>query len=277
MTNSKKLFESFKNSKYRSLKHTNYFEIYDQIFKNFINKKIVFVEVGVSNGGSLFMWRDYLGLEARIIGIDFNPTARKWEKYGFDIFIGNQSDPEFWKSFYEKVGSIDILVDDGGHTNEQQIQTIDNSYKFINNGGVIVVEDVHASYLKEFGNPSSYSFINFCFSIVNKINNRSLGKNYINNYQNRIHKIDFYESLVTLHVDDGKCKKNQAIDNEGIVLNSEDFRLKDIKIFSIIDNYKVHLRSFISNKMYNFFKKKYVLLKFMILIFKKKKYKKFFY
>jgi hypothetical protein len=277
MTNSKKLFESFKNSKYRSLKHTNYFEIYDQIFKNFINKKIVFVEVGVSNGGSLFMWRDYLGSEARIVGIDFNPTARKWEKYGFDIFIGNQSDPEFWKFFYEKVGSIDILVDDGGHTNEQQIQTIDNSYKFINNGGVIVVEDVHASYLKEFGNPSSYSFINFCFSIVNKINNRSLGKKYINNYQNRIHKIDFYESLVTFHVDDKKCKKNQAIDNGGIVLNSEDFRLKDIKIFSIIDNYKVHLRSFISNKIYIFLKKKYVLLKFMILKLKKKKYKKYFY
>lgn len=277
MTNSKKLFESFKNSKYRSLKHTNYFEIYDQIFKNFINKKIVFVEVGVSNGGSLFMWRDYLGSEARIIGIDFNPTARKWEKYGFDIFIGNQSDPEFWKFFYEKVGSIDILVDDGGHTNEQQIQTIDNSYKFINNGGVIVVEDVHASYLKEFGNPSSYSFINFCFSIVNKINNRSLGKKYIKNYQNRIHKIDFYESLVTFYVDDKKCKKNQAIDNGGIVLNSEDFRLKDIKIFSIIDNYKVHLRSFISNKIYIFLKKKYVLLKFMILKLKKKKYKKYFY
>ena len=28
----------------------------------------------------------------RIIGIDFNPSAKRWKEYGFEIFIGNQSD-----------------------------------------------------------------------------------------------------------------------------------------------------------------------------------------
>ena len=36
------------------------------------------------------MWRDYFGKDARIIGIDLNPEAKKWEKHGFEIFIGNQ-------------------------------------------------------------------------------------------------------------------------------------------------------------------------------------------
>ena len=110
------------------------------------------------------MWRDFFGSKARIIGIDFNSTAKKWEKNGFEIFIGNQADPKFWKEFYKNIGKIDILVDDGGHTNNQQIQTLNESYINIKDGGIIVIEDTHSSYLKEFGNPSPYSFINFSYN-----------------------------------------------------------------------------------------------------------------
>ena len=75
--------------------------------------------MGVLNGGSLFMWRQYLGSQARIIGIDFNSLAKHWEKDGFKIYIGSQSNPEFWTNFYKSVGMIGVLLDDGGHTNEQ--------------------------------------------------------------------------------------------------------------------------------------------------------------
>ena len=98
-----KIYKSFKKSKFRSLKHDNYFFIYEEIFKLYSKKKITVVEIGVANGGSLFMWRDYFKKYSKIIGIDFNPTARKWEKYGFKIFIGNQSDPNFWKFFLQKL------------------------------------------------------------------------------------------------------------------------------------------------------------------------------
>ena len=43
-----------------------------------------------------------LEIKARIIGVDLNQNAKKWEKYGFDIFIGDQSDPEFWSNFRKK-------------------------------------------------------------------------------------------------------------------------------------------------------------------------------
>ena len=270
------LFKHFKNSEYRSLKHTNYFYVYDNLFKNFINKNKIFVEVGVSNGGSLFMWKNFFGPNARVIGIDFNPTAKKWEKYGFEIYIGNQADPEFWKSFYEKVGKIDILVDDGGHTNAQQIQTLHNSYNNINDGGIIVMEDVHTSYFKEFGNPSAYSFINFSYNIVNKINNRFFDKRYNFNYQDRIHKVEFYESLVVFHIDFEKCKKSEPIDNNGKALNADDYRLMDIKIFSTVDKLKKLLRKIFSEKIYLSLKKYYSLFKYIIFILKKKKHKKFF-
>ena len=92
------------------------------------------------------MWKKFLGKKARIIGIELNPDA-KTRKKGFKIFIGDQSDPKFWKKFYRDVGKIDILIDDGGHTNLQQITTFMESVNNINNNGIIVIEDTHTSYL----------------------------------------------------------------------------------------------------------------------------------
>ena len=157
----KKIKNSFIKSKYLSNKHLNYFDVYDDLLKDYIGKKIIFVEVGVLNGGSLFMWRDYFGPAARIIGIDLNPAAKKFENDGFEIFIGDQEKPEFWNNFFKQVGKIDILLDDGGHTNNQQIITTQNSIENINDGGLLIIEDTHASYMKEFGNPSDKSFVNF--------------------------------------------------------------------------------------------------------------------
>jgi len=115
----KKLFKSFETAPKYSIKWNNYFEIYEKILKKFVNKKITLVEIGIGDGGSLFMWKKFLGKKAKIIGIELNPKAKKLEKFGFKIFTGDQSDPIFWKNFYKKIGKIDILIDDGGHTNLQ--------------------------------------------------------------------------------------------------------------------------------------------------------------
>ena len=145
-----KIFQIYKSLKYPSLKLDSYFQVYEEIFKKYVGKKITFVEVGVLGGGSLFMWKDYFGKDARIIGIDINPEAEKWKDHGFEIFIGSQSKEKFWKDFYNKVGKIDILLDDGGHHNKEQIISVHSSIPNINDKGVIVVEDTHSSYMKEF-------------------------------------------------------------------------------------------------------------------------------
>lgn len=68
--------ESFNKSPYFILKHDTYFDDYDLIFKDYRNKKITFVEIGILGGGSLFMWRDFFGPQTRIIGIDLNPQTK---------------------------------------------------------------------------------------------------------------------------------------------------------------------------------------------------------
>ena len=119
-----KLFQIYKNLKHVSLKNDTYFQVYEEIFSKYVGKEITFVEIGVLHGGSLFMWKEYFGEKARIIGIDLNSKAKELEKHGFEIYIGSQSDESFWNDFFNKVGKIDILLDDGGHSNAQQIITL---------------------------------------------------------------------------------------------------------------------------------------------------------
>ena len=224
----KKIKNSFIKSKYLSNKHLNYFDVYDDLLKDYIDKEIIFVEIGVLNGGSLFMWRDYFGPKARIIGIDLNPAAKKFEKDGFEIFIGDQEKPEFLNDLFKKIGKIDILLDDGGHTNNQQIVTTLNSIENIKDGGLLIIEDTHASYMKEFGNPSENSFVNFSKKNIDYINFRfpNIGEIKEIFYQN-VFSIIFFESIICYKINRKFCKKNIPVKNQGENLNHKDFRYGD--------------------------------------------------
>ncbi len=208
-------FKYFKKSYRLSLKWDSYFLVYDQIFKKYKKKKIKFVEIGVANGGSLFIWRKLFGKNAKIIGIDANPYSKKLSKYGFKIYTGDQSDPEFWKKFFKKEGKIDVILDDGGHKNLQQISTVHYTLPYIKNGGMIVVEDMATSYLKkEFYNPSKYSFVNFCNKIIEFINYRSgLVQKTMNTYSKKVYSIEFFDSIAVLNIDSTKCFKSKSVSN----------------------------------------------------------------
>ena len=149
MNENKKLIELFNESKNRSIKWEKYFSIYEKLFNDYKNKGITFVEIGILDGGSLEIWKKYFGDRSRIIGIDNNPKCKKFQNENYEIFIGSQSDPSFWEKFYNEVGNVDIILDDGGHKNLQQISTVHYSLPYIKNNGLIVVEDMHTSYLKK--------------------------------------------------------------------------------------------------------------------------------
>ena len=221
--------KKFDESPYSSIKHSSYFHAYEKLFSKYVNKKIIFVEVGILNGGSLFMWREYFGKDARIIGIDNNPEAKMWEDHGFEIFIGDQANPEFWGNFKKKIGMVDVLLDDGGHTDLQQATTLFEFIDNINDGGVLVVEDVHTSYLKEFENPSKLSFINLTFNLINKLNFRSgvLKKYNSTSLRLPVSEIRYFESIVAFEVDRKNSSISYPIKNDGKTLNIKDFRHKD--------------------------------------------------
>ncbi len=238
------LYQFYLRSPYRSVKHSGYFQVYDEIFENFINKKFTFVEVGIHNGGSLFMWREFFGEDARIIGVDLNPEAKQFEKYGFEIFIGDQSDKRFWKSFFDEVGDIDVLIDDGGHTYEQQIITVTSTIDFVKNNGLIVVEDTHTSYFKKFGYPTKYTFVNWSKKIIDNINSRSQ-EVVISNplYKNKIHSVEFFDSIVVFKINKNKSVDSKPTSNESKTLNFEDYRFfnSNHKILNYLNNIEQNL------------------------------------
>lgn len=226
--NDLEVYKAYLKSPYLSFKHSAYFQVYEELFRPYRNKKIVFVEVGVLNGGSLFMWREFFGAEARIIGVDFNPLAKRWEKDGFEIYIGSQSDPNFWDGFFKSVGAIDVLLDDGGHTNEQQIVTTYKSIPFIKDGGLLLVEDVHTSYFSDFNNPSRYSFINYAKLIVDGVNARFPGVNIAQRiFGDAVYSVRFYDSIVGFCIDRRKCFTSTWTSNNGESFDAEDYRHHD--------------------------------------------------
>ena len=219
-------YKCYLNSKHNSLKHSTYFNVYDHLFLRFKNKKIIFVEIGVFSGGSLEMWRNFFGKNARIIGIDINPIAKKWEKNGFEIFIGNQSDPVFWKNFINKVGNIDILLDDGGHTFEQQVMTTETILPYINDGGLVVVEDTHTSYMNGFG-IKKYSFINYVKVLIDRINARFEDFN-LRSVEKRIWSVEIFESIVAFRINKLATEViSKTTSNNGITDEAKDLRYAD--------------------------------------------------
>lgn len=224
MLSNLEVFKAYEKSPYLSLKHSTYFQVYEELLSQFRNKDFTFVEIGVLNGGSLFMWREFFGEKARIIGVDLNPLAKKWEKDGFEIHIGSQSSPEFWNQFFKDVGMIDVLLDDGGHTEEQQIITTAQCVPFIKDGGILIVEDVHTSYLKEAGHPSKYSFISYAKNIVDVINSRNPEVNFSENVlKKRIYSATFYDSMVALKINETQCFIGQPTSNDGISMEAKDY------------------------------------------------------
>lgn len=219
------LLEIFRRTKYLSVKHDSYFHVYEEIFRKYVGQPITFVEVGIFNGGSLFMWREYFGPQARIIGIDLNPDAQRWREHGFEIIIGDQADPEFWDRFYAQTGPIDVLLDDGGHMNQQQIVTAHKALDHVRDGGCVVVEDVHTSYLPEFGNPSEHSFISFAKRLIDSLQARFPAiKSCGPDYWRKVFSIAFYESIVVLRVDRRLCGVSAWLSNNGEATQNTDFR-----------------------------------------------------
>jgi hypothetical protein len=217
-------YKSFMKSPHKSSKHSTYFDVYDDLLGKFRGKEITFVEVGVSTGGSLFMWRDFFGPQARIIGIDLNPNAKKWEHDGFEIYIGSQADEKFWEDFKREVGAVDILLDDGGHTYAQQIITAEMMLGAIKDGGLLIVEDTHTSYMRGFG-PRKYSFIAYAGNMVDKINSRFSHLRRNGRVDTRVWSIRFFESFVVFYVDrELSGKLSSEVNNEGLDDQAYDYR-----------------------------------------------------
>jgi len=211
--------ESLKNcflsSPRKSIKTHTYFQVYEELLGKYIGKHFTLVEIGVLDGGSLHMWRNYFGPLAKIIGIEFNQESARLATDEFIIEVGDQGDINFWNNFFLKHGPVDVVIDDGGHWNDQQIITTVAVIPNIKPGGMLIVEDTHCSYYSWMGNPSKYSFIEYTKYLVDTVNYRyeSLDKQRPGFASKYIYSIRFYESIVVFLVNKELCVTNKPLSN----------------------------------------------------------------
>lgn len=204
------LLRAWRESPEPSLKLDNYFEIYAQLFGHLRGTACTFVEIGVLKGGSLYMWRDWLGPQARIIGIDMNPAARRWADHGFEIFIGDQGDPEFVRQTLAAIGQFDVLLDDGGHQSCQQIVTAIEAIRHARQRCLVVVEDTHTSFMSQFAQHGKHTFLEYAKDSTDVLQGHSQGtfpeempttlnKQAMADF-GRVHSVQFFCGLVAWQI-----------------------------------------------------------------------------
>lgn len=140
-------------------KHSNYFPICEEVLRTYKNQEVKVLEIGVLDGGSLLLWKRYLGSKAKVVGLDINPRALELNSSKFYIVIGDQGDKEVWQRLKNIFGDFDVIIDDGGHTNRQQIIALIESSAILKNERKLIVEAVRCSYMTQFGNPSKYHLL----------------------------------------------------------------------------------------------------------------------
>jgi hypothetical protein len=119
---------------------------YHENFKHLLHKdKIQMLEIGVQSGGSGRIWSQYFGTKLNYTGIDVDPRCARSEmpSKGIHIEIGSQLNTTLLHWICEKFGPFDIIVDDGGHTTEMIMTSLNILFFCMNDKGVYAVEDIH--------------------------------------------------------------------------------------------------------------------------------------
>jgi len=153
----------------------HYFDVYHRWFAPFREQKNLRVlEIGVSKGGSLSMWRGYFGQSATIVGVDINPDCQRHENPNAQIFvrIGSQADDVFLKAIMAEFGPFDIVIDDGSHASVHQIASLQTLYVHgLKDEGVYLVEDTHTSNweVAKDSMPIESTFIHYAKQLIDRM------------------------------------------------------------------------------------------------------------
>jgi hypothetical protein len=182
-------------------KWDHYFAIYEKYFSKYKGQKINILEIGISHGGSIQLWKKYFGDKVHVYAIDINPECKKLEEENTTIFIGSQSDRIFLNQVLEQLPPLDIILDDGGHTMIQQKVSFEMLFMKVKEGGVYMIEDTHTSYWAEFhgGLKKAGSFIEYSKSLVDSLYDAHVikkGSVPVNEITTHVNCISFYDSVV---------------------------------------------------------------------------------
>ncbi len=182
-------------------KFDHYIDVYEQYFSKFRGNNVNLLEIGLSQGGSIDMWKEYFGTNLNFYGVDINPDNKSFEEQNVKIFIGSQTDKKFLQDLKSTIPPLDILIDDGGHTMEQQINTFEVLFDLVKPGGIYLCEDVQTSYWKLYHGKykGKNTFIEYSKSLIDQLHawfSEDKRRFKVDSFTRNIRAIHYYANLV---------------------------------------------------------------------------------
>jgi SAM-dependent methyltransferase len=128
---------------------------YHSLFKNRRYNALEIAELGILEGSSLLMWREYFP-NSSIYGFDnniefLNAFITKNKNNMNNIYLSeiNVKDSNNIKNTFNKINKqYDIIIEDTTHQFEDQIRVIKNVYEYLKPGGILIIEDIFKRYNK---------------------------------------------------------------------------------------------------------------------------------
>lgn len=123
----------------------SYLDSYDSILARKKDTALNVLEIGISKGGSILLWRDYF-TNAQIYGLDIDPLPEDIindSKERINTFQANAYDEKFIKeNFVNKGIKFDFLIDDGPHTLDSMKFFATYYSMLMAPGAIMIIEDI---------------------------------------------------------------------------------------------------------------------------------------
>jgi hypothetical protein len=205
--NLNRLAEIYGSDKYG---HHFYTPYYMSLFLPLRMKKLRIMEIGIGGyedgnkgGASLLMWQKFFS-NSMIYAIDLYDKSKLNSKK-IKTFMGSQTDNFFLYKVIETTGKLDIIIDDGSHNPNHQVESFKILFPFVKAGGYYIVEDTSTSYSPGWGGSediySPHTFLNFAKKLTDCVNyddvKDKISEDFLSTMQ-EIEFVNFYRDLVIL-------------------------------------------------------------------------------
>jgi tetratricopeptide (TPR) repeat protein len=133
--------------------------VYEEVFSPFVDQPIVLLELGIREGGSLLMWRDYFQFGS-IVGLDVHPSPIADVSGRIHTYQGYQEDLQLLDRIASERApeGYSIVIDDASHRGDLTRITFEHVFhNHLKPGGVYVIEDWQSGYLSTWPDGREYA------------------------------------------------------------------------------------------------------------------------
>jgi hypothetical protein len=154
-------------------KWSSYLPIYDRSFERFRRSPVRLLEIGIQNGGSLEVYQAYFLQGSLLVGCDIDAKCQALQYDGnVHVAVGDCCATSTRDAVAAISPRYDIIIDDGSHRSSDIIRAFLMYFPMLEQGGIFIIEDLHASYWHDwegglFYTLSSMAFLKLLADIIN--------------------------------------------------------------------------------------------------------------